>query len=102
MQTNVISCILPEVAFSASKFALRGIVHSLRENLREYFIGVSILNLGYLDTDLPEDHIASVPEDKQHLIPVSDVIRAIRFITSCSKFSCVKEIDMPAMMDGNV
>lgn len=91
-----------EVAFSASKFALRGVVHSLRENLRDDFIGVSILNLGYLDTDLPKDKNATIPEEKQHLVPVCDVIRAIRFILTSSKYCCIKEISMPAMLDENV
>jgi short-subunit dehydrogenase len=89
-----------EVAFSASKFALRSVVHSLRENLREHFIGVSILNLGYLDTENFENN--STTKENEHLIPVSDVIQAIRFITSSSKYSCIKEINMPAMMDRNV
>ncbi len=89
-----------EVAFSASKFALRGIVHSLRENLRAHFIGVSILNLGYLDTENPEYEKAKPANE--HLIPIPDVVQAIRFITSSSKYSCIKEIHMPAMLDGNV
>lgn len=84
-----------EVVFSATKFALRGIVHALRENLRTYRVGVSILNLGYLAT-LPNE------SENKDLIPLEDVIAALRFITTTSNSSCVKEINMPAMEDDNM
>lgn len=93
-----------EVAFSASKYALRGIVQSLRETLRPDQIGISVLNLGYLATEYP----LSVPVDEviSHtegaLIPLQDVLNAVKFILSTSHASCVKEITMPAMLDENV
>ena len=92
-----------EVVFSATKFALRGIVHSLRETLRKHHIGISLLNLGYLasdyaiDTDIHEVLLAT----NQQLIPLQDVILAIKFILATSKATCIKEIDMPAMADLN-
>lgn len=92
-----------EVTFSATKFALRGIVHSLRENLRPYNIGVSILNLGYLATEYEgesSEEVASMAHGS--LIPIDDVLNAIQFILNGSSASCVKEIDMPAMLDSNV
>lgn len=93
-----------EITFSATKFALRGIVHSLRENLREYGIGVSILNLGYLATDFNyEDGIEKIIQKSNgELIPLQDVVEAVRFIMSTSNASCVKEINMPAMKDMNL
>ena len=36
------------------------------------------------------------------LIPLSDVIKAIKFIISTTNATCVKEILMPAMKDRNV
>ena len=93
-----------ELIFSASKFALRGIAESLREILRNDLIGVSILNLGYLATeyeiDVPVDQI--LKETDHSLIPLEDVIQAIKFIISTSNGTCVKEILMPAMKDTNV
>lgn len=93
-----------EVAFSASKFALRGVVHALRESLRPDHIGISILNLGYLATEYeyetPIEQI--IEENDRSLIPLTDVIAAIQFILSTSSASCVKEITMPAMNDENV
>ncbi|MCX5468410.1 SDR family NAD(P)-dependent oxidoreductase [Acinetobacter nematophilus] len=93
-----------EVVFSATKFALRGIVQALRQTLRKDQIGISILNLGYLATEFdigtPVDEV--ILQSGAQLIPLQDVVLAIQFILSTSKASCVKEIDMPAMADLNV
>ena len=77
------------VVFSAAKFALRGVVHSLRTHLRKDSIGITTLNLGDLATD----------QEGATLIPISDVISALRFVVRTSPKTCVKEIDMPAMQD---
>lgn len=93
-----------ELIFSATKFALRGIAESLREILRNDLVGVSILNLGYLATeyeiDVPVDQV--LKETDHSLIPLSDVVQAIKFIISTSNGTCIKEILMPAMKDTNV
>ncbi|MTG98766.1 SDR family NAD(P)-dependent oxidoreductase [Myroides sp. BIT-d1] len=93
-----------EVAFSATKFALRGIVHSLRESLRKDKIGITILNLGYLATEfdisVPTEEV--IEETQGALIPLFDVISAIKFVLSTTNASCVKEITIPAMLDENV
>lgn len=93
-----------EVTFSATKFASRGIVHSLRESLRNDKIGVSILNLGYLATefDRGEGIQAVIERTNGALIPLQDVIQALKFIIATSNASCVKEINMPAMSDNNM
>jgi short-subunit dehydrogenase len=92
-----------EVVFSACKFAVRGMVHALRENLRTDKIGISVLNLGYLATeyglDVPVEDVLAKSDES--LIPLTDVIAAIRFILSTSRATCVKEINMPAMLDMN-
>ena len=41
-------------------------------------------------------------ETSYTLIPLSDVIKAIQFIISTSKATCIKEILMPAMLDQNI
>ncbi len=93
-----------EVTFSATKFALRGITHALRENLRDRNIGVSILNIGTLATEhnWKESTESIIEKTKGELIPLQDVIEAIKFILSTSHASCVKEINMPAMKDRNI
>ena len=93
-----------ELIFSATKFALRGVAESLREILRNDLIGVSILNLGYLATEYEIDTAIDkvLKETDYSLIPLADVIHAIKFIMSTSKGTCVKEILMPAMKDTNI
>ncbi|OTG80722.1 SDR family oxidoreductase [Acinetobacter sp. ANC 4648] len=93
-----------EVVFSATKYALRGIVHSLRETLRSDKIGISIINLGYLATEFTLETSSEdvVRQTNAELIPLQDVLLAIQFILSTSQASCVKEIDMPAMADLNM
>jgi short-subunit dehydrogenase len=93
-----------EVTFSATKFALRGITHALRENLRGDNIGVSILNLGTLATEYScNESVESILEKTNgELIPLQDVIQAVKFILSTSNASCVKEINMPAMKDKSI
>lgn len=84
-----------EVVFSACKFAMRGMVHSLRESFRSKKIGISILNLGFLSSDYSE-------KVNDEFIPLEDVWKAIEFIRSVSSNTCVKEINMPAMGDREV
>lgn len=93
-----------EVVFSATKYALRGIVQSLRETLRHDKMGISILNLGYLATEYPLSMPVNevIAQNNGESIPLQDVVSAVRFILSTSNATCVKEITMPAMMDENV
>lgn len=90
-----------EVVFSATKFAVRGIIHSLRTHLREYSIGVTAINLGNLATEYEyEEGVEIVTEKhKGELIPLADVISALKFIITTTNATCVKEINMPSMND---
>ncbi|QIC75037.1 SDR family NAD(P)-dependent oxidoreductase (plasmid) [Acinetobacter indicus] len=93
-----------EIVFSATKFALRGISHALRELIRKDRIGVTVLNLGYLasDFDLHTTTESVLKETDESLIPMSDVVAAVQFVLNTSRASCVKEIIMPAMQDTNI
>jgi 3-oxoacyl-[acyl-carrier protein] reductase len=87
-----------EVANSASKFGLRGIVHSLREELRSQQIGVTVINPGNVGTpevlaDLAAENISS-----GEAIPLSDLLSIIDCVLSLSRATCIKEIDVPAML----
>ncbi|OLS58991.1 SDR family NAD(P)-dependent oxidoreductase [Pseudomonas putida] len=91
----------PEVTFGASKFALRGIADSLREGYRDQRLGVTCLNLGYLNT---EDTLTTPREQAEQrgageLIPVHDVVQVVRMALSLSAASFVKEITLPAILD---
>jgi 3-oxoacyl-[acyl-carrier protein] reductase len=87
-----------EVANSASKFGLRGVVHSLREELRSQQISVTVINPGNVGTpevlaDLAADQLLG-----GEAVPLSDLLRIIDCILSLSRATCIKEIDLPAML----
>lgn len=88
-----------EVANSASKFGLRGVVHSLREELRSQRISVTVINPGNIGT--PEV-LADLAEDRdpagEQAIPLSDLMSIIDCVLSLSRSTCIKEIDLPAML----
>lgn len=91
----------PEVTFGASKFALRGMAEALREGCREQRLGVTCLNLGYLNT---EDPLATPREQAERrgegeLIPLHDVVQVVRMALSLSAACFVKEITLPAILD---
>ncbi|MCC3530388.1 MAG: SDR family NAD(P)-dependent oxidoreductase [Microcoleus sp. PH2017_22_RUC_O_B] len=87
-----------EVANSASKFGLRGVVHALREELRSQQIGVTVINPGNVGTpevlaDLEAEGLLG-----GHAIPLADLLCIIDCVLSLSRATCVKEIDLPAML----
>lgn len=87
-----------EVANSASKFGLRGVVHSLREELRPEQIGATVINPGNVGTpevlsDLESDSLLG-----GEAIPLSDLLKIIDCVLSVSRATCIKEIDVPAML----
>lgn len=86
-----------EVANSAAKFGLRGVVHSLREELRSQQISVTVINPGNVGTpevlaDLAADSLLG-----GEAIPLTDLLSIIDCILSLSRATCIKEIDLPAM-----
>ncbi|WP_338461058.1 SDR family NAD(P)-dependent oxidoreductase [Synechococcus elongatus IITB7] len=87
-----------EVANSASKFGLRGVVHALREELRSQQIGVTVINPGNVGTpevlaDLEAAHLTG-----GEAIPLSDLMSILDCVLSLSRATCLKEIDMPATL----
>jgi NAD(P)-dependent dehydrogenase (short-subunit alcohol dehydrogenase family) len=85
---------MPEVAYSASKFGLRGVAHALREHLRDQQIGVTVINPG---------SIAWAGNlDREDLIPPNDIMRLVRAVLETSRRTVIKEIDLPAMFDPQV
>jgi short-subunit dehydrogenase len=92
-----------QVAFVASKFALRGIGNSLREHERKYGIGVTCINPGEIAAQIPYEDGAEKAISVYHgtRIPVQDIVSLVKCVASLSKVSCVKEINIPAMFDTN-
>jgi NAD(P)-dependent dehydrogenase (short-subunit alcohol dehydrogenase family) len=91
----------PEVTFGASKFSLRGIAESLREGFRDQGLGVSCLNLGYLNTeDGLEVPLAQAEQRGEGaLIPLHDVVQVCRMMLSLSSASYVRDLTLPALRD---
>jgi NAD(P)-dependent dehydrogenase (short-subunit alcohol dehydrogenase family) len=91
----------PEVTFGASKFALTGIGDALRESFRKDGLGVTCLQLGYLNT---EDSL-SVPLTEAarrgggEFVPVHDVVTVVRALLDLSGASYVRELVLPAIQD---
>jgi 3-oxoacyl-[acyl-carrier protein] reductase len=87
-----------EVANSASKFGLRGVVHSLREELRSQQIGVTVINPGNVGTPEVLSDLATGNLLEGEVIPLTDLLKIIDCILSLSRATCIKEIDVPAML----
>ncbi|MDZ4877111.1 MAG: hypothetical protein CLLPBCKN_006546 [Chroococcidiopsis cubana SAG 39.79] len=87
-----------EVANSASKFGLRGVVHSLREELRSQQIGITVINPGNVGTPEVLADLAAENLTGSEAIPLSDLLRILDCILSLSRATCIKEIDVPAML----
>jgi short-subunit dehydrogenase len=92
-----------QVAFVASKFALRGIGNSLREHVRKYGIGVTCVNPGEIAAQIPYEDGAkkAISVYQGTRIPVQDIVSLAKCVSNLSKVSCVKEINIPAMFDTN-
>ncbi|WP_338440965.1 SDR family NAD(P)-dependent oxidoreductase [Synechococcus elongatus IITB4] len=87
-----------EVANSASKFGLRGVVHALREELRSQKIGVTVINPGNVGTPEVLADLAAANLTGSEAIPLSDLISILDCVLSLSRATCIKEIDVPAML----
>jgi NAD(P)-dependent dehydrogenase (short-subunit alcohol dehydrogenase family) len=85
---------MPEVAYSASKFGLRGVAHALREHLRHERIAVTVVNPGSIAWE--------AALSREDLIPPVDIVCLVRAVLETSNRTVVKEIDLPAMRDRQV
>lgn len=83
-----------QVAYSASKFGLRGAIQSLRVALKSKKIGFTVINPGNVATDEVMQDIAEGRFQGQTPIPVSDIISAIEFVLSASNSVEVGEINL--------
>lgn len=90
-----------EVAFGASKFALRGIADALREGFRGEKLAVTCLQIGDLNTedDISEPLEKACQRGNGYLIPLHDVVDITRALLTISDCSYVKEITLPAILD---
>lgn len=86
-----------EVANTASKFGLRGVVHALREELRKDRIAVTVINPGNIATPEVMEDLRQAGQPISNAIPLSDLCAVIDCVLSLSRSTCIKEIQLPAM-----
>lgn len=91
----------PEIAYTASKFGILGMVHALREITRPDGIAVTCINPGLIATEIKlEDETEKLKDYAgEYGLPVGDLVKVVQMVMSLSQFSCVKEINIPAMND---
>lgn len=87
----------PEVANTASKYGLRGMVAALRQSLKPYQIGVTLLQPGYVATPEVLNDLAAANQPSTQAIPLSDLMLLIETILQLSRSTNVNEIDLPNM-----
>ena len=83
-----------QVAYSASKFALRGAIQALRMALKENNIGFTTINPGNVAT---EEVLLDMEEGRfkqQALIPISDITSSIEWLLSLSNVVEVGDINL--------
>ena len=73
-----------EVAYSASKFGLRGAIHALRLELQKHGVSFTSINPGYVATPEVLEDIRQGGLSDLAPIPMEDIIRTIDWILSTS------------------
>lgn len=83
-----------EVANTASKFGLRGAVQALKLALRDYKIGITVINPGNVATEEVMSDIEEGRSPQQVPIPLRDVISAIEWVLELSNTVDVGDINI--------
>jgi len=83
-----------QVAYSASKFGLRGAIQGLRVALKEENIGFTVINPGNVGT---EEVLLDIKEGRfkeQTPIPMSDILSSVEYILSVSSSVEIADINL--------
>lgn len=83
-----------QVAYSASKFGLRGAIQGLRVALKKENIGFTVINPGNVGTDEVLLDIEEGRFSEQIPIPMSDIISSIEYILSVSSTVEIADINL--------
>lgn len=86
-----------EVSNTSSKFGLRGLVFSLRQLLKDYRIGITLVNPGNVATPEVLDDLKRAGLDESYAIPLTDLFSIIECSLSMSNKTNINEIDVPNM-----
>ena len=84
----------PEVAYTASKFGLRGVTQALRLTLKNQNIGFTVINPGNVATEEVLEDIEEGRFHKQTPIPLQDLISTIEWILTLSSSVEVGDINL--------
>ena len=91
-----------QVSYVSSKFGIRGVGSAIREHVRKYGIGVTVINPGEIaETPFEQGSEKAISEFQGKRIPAHDIVHLAKCVISLSKVACVKEINVPAMEDMN-
>lgn len=83
-----------EVAYSASKFGLRGAIHALRLGFEKEGIGFTVINPGYVGTEEVLADIESGQSAGLVPIPMADLLLAVDFVLRSSRDTDVGDITL--------
>lgn len=83
-----------EVAYTASKFGLRGVAQSLSIALQPLNIGVSLINPGDVATPEVLADLQQGEKSSRSIIPLTDVVRTVQFILDTSADCIPSEINL--------
>lgn len=83
-----------EVANTASKFGLRGAAQALKVALRDYKIGITVINPGNVATEEVMTDIEEGRFPQQAPIPLEDLISAIEWILALSNTVDVGDVNI--------
>lgn len=89
-----------EVAYSASKFGLRGAVHSLRIGFKNEGIGFTVINPGFVGTDEVLEDIESGGLEELVPIPIEDIVRSVDFVLESSNSTDVGDMILTQKFNG--
>lgn len=91
-----------QVSYVSSKFGIRGVGSSIREHVRKYGIGVTVINPGEIaETPFEQGLEKAISQFHGKRIPVHDIVHIAKCVIGLSKVTCIKEISVPAMEDTN-
>lgn len=83
-----------QVAYSASKFALRGAIQGLRKAVKEKGVGFTVINLGNVAT---EEVLADMEQgliSQQQPIPVSDIVSSVEWLMALTHTVEVADLNL--------
>lgn len=83
-----------QVAYSASKFALRGAIQGLREALKSEGIGFTVINPGNVATEEVLSDIENGFLEGQQPIPISDISSTVEWLMSLSSHVEVGDVNL--------